>query len=291
MKNKGLIITLISIFSLLTISLIILMHILINNKTSFGFKFNYKQESYELQLEKNYEEIFNEINIDTKSANIEIKKSDDNIIKLKSYSYEGATTEQVRNNKLSIEIEEETCKFLCINTKISKLELYIPENYENKININNKYGNVTIDKFENLDVDIEENAGNVKIDTVNTANIDNKYGNVEIENINKGNIIASAGNIEIKNSNNLKIENKYGNVELSNVNEYVNIDAKCGSIKIDNLNITEDSYINNDYGDIKVKHTSAYVNAKVKLGDSKINNNQSDVTVNITNNCGDIEVN
>lgn len=291
MKNKGLIITLISIFSLLIISLIILMCILINNKSSFNFRLNLKQESYELQLEKEYEEIFKEINIDTKSANIEIKKSEDNTIKVKSYSKEEGTTIDTKNETLSIKIEDEKCKFLCINTKISKLELYIPENYENKININNKYGDITIDKFENIIIDIEEDAGNIKIDTVNSANINNKYGDVKIENINKGNITASTGDIEINTANNLKIENKYGDVELDTVNEYINIDVKCGDVEIDNLNIIEDSYINNDYGDIKVKRTNAFIDAKTKLGDSKINNNQSDVTLKITNNCGDIEVN
>ena len=291
MKNKGLIITLISIMSLLVISLIVFMIVFINKRPTFNFNFKIGEVTEEIQIDKEYEEMFKEINIDSTAANIEIKKSTDNIIKLKTYSKENESKEEVNNDTLTIKIENEICKHFCINTKISKIELYIPENYENKININNKYGDIEIDKFENLNIDINEDAGDVKIDTINTANINNKYGDIKIENINKGNIKASAGDIEIINTKNIKIENNYGDVKIDNINEYVNIKANCGNIKIDNLNIIEDSSIEDDYGDIKINNTNAHVDAHTDLGETKINNNQSDITLKITNNCGDIRVN
>ena len=290
MKNKGLIITLISILSLLIISLIVLMCVFIKNKPSFNFRFNFKQVSEELQIDKQYEELFKEINIDSTAANIEIKKSADNMIKLKTYSKAGESQEKVENDTLTIKIENEKCKFLCINTKISKIELYLPEDYENKININSKYGDIKIENFENSIIDIIEDAGDIKIAGVNTANIDNKYGDIKIGNINKGNIKASAGDIEIINTDNIKIENKYGDVKIDNINECINIKANCGDIIINNLNITEDSNIEDDYGDIIINNTNAFIDAHTDLGDTKIHNNKSDVTLKIENNCGDIIV-
>lgn len=292
MKNKGLIITIITILSLLIISLIILMYVFINKRPSFDFSFNFTQTLEKLQIDKKYEELFKEINIDATSADIEIKKSDDNMIKLKTYSKDNESKEEVNSDILTIKIEKETCKNFCINNKISKIELYIPENYENKININNKYGDIKIDKFDNLNLNINEDAGDIKIDTINTATIDNKYGDIEIVNIKQGNIKAASGDIKINNSDNLKIENNYGDIEINNINEYISIKANSGDIKIDNLNIIENSNIENDYGDIKIKYTNAYIDAKTNLGDTKINNNNnSDITLKIQNNCGDIKVN
>jgi hypothetical protein len=266
------------------------MCVFIKNKKSFNFRFNFKQVSEELQINKQYEEIFKEINIETTAADIEIKKSDDNIIKLKTYSKENQSTEEVNNDILTIKVTNEKCKFLCINTKISKIELYLPENYENKININNQYGDIKIENFENSNIDIIEDAGDIKIDGTNIAKINNKYGDIKIGNINKGDIKASAGDIEIINTNNIKIENKYGDVKIENINEYVNIKADCGDIKIENLNIIEDSSIEDNYGDIKINNTNAFVDAHTDLGDTKIKNNRSDVTLKIENDCGDIIV-
>lgn len=292
MKSKGIIITLISIISVLIISLIVLMCIIINNKPSFKFHINFKNEILEkLYIDKTYEEIFKQINIDTTTANIIIKKSEDNTIKLKTYSREEETKVTNSNNTLTIRIDNETCKFLCFNQKISKIELYIPENYENTININNKYGDIEIDKIDNSNINIIEDAGDVKILSANITNIENKYGDVEIGNIKTGTIKASAGDIRINNADNLKIENKYGDVELVNINGYADIKVNCGDVEIDNFHVKENSSIENDYGDIEIKRTNAYIDAQTKLGDLKINNNNSEKTLKINNNCGDIRVN
>lgn len=292
MKNKGIIITLITIISLLIIALIILMCIFIKNKQSFNFNFSFNNKIMEnLYIDKNYEDTFKEIDIDTTLANIEIKRSNDNIIRLKTYSKEEETSVKTENNILKIKIESEKCKFVCLNKKISKIELYLPENYENEININNNYGDIIIDKFENSTINIIEDAGDVSIEESNLINIENKYGDIEIGNVKIGTLKASAGDIKINKADNLNIENKYGDVEIKNINEYANIIVDCGDIEIDNFTVKEDSKIENKYGDIEINKTNAYIDAKTDLGDMKINNNDSEQKLTIKNNCGDIEVN
>ena len=72
------------------------------------------------------------------------------------------------------------------------------------------------------------------------------------------------------------------------------IKEDCGDVKIDSLNLKENSSIHNSYGDIKIGSTNEiYINAKTSLGDTKINNNyqKSYVTLTIDNSCGDIRVN
>ena len=77
MKNKGLIIGLISVFSLLIVSLIVSMFVFINKEFSFNFSFSTTVE--ELQIDKKYEEVFDVININTTASVIDIKKSDDKV--------------------------------------------------------------------------------------------------------------------------------------------------------------------------------------------------------------------
>ena len=68
---------------------------------------------------------------------------------------------------------------------------------------------------------------------------------------------------------------------------------KIFNIKIDKVQIAEDSYIKSDYGDVRIKETNdIYIDAKTDLGDVKINTNNrhSEITLKIEGDCGDIKV-
>ena len=72
------------------------------------------------------------------------------------------------------------------------------------------------------------------------------------------------------------------------------IDADAGDVKINTLNITQNSNIEINAGDIKINQTNdIYIDAETDLGETKINNNndKSEITLKIENNLGDIKVN
>lgn len=272
MKNKGLIIGLIIILICLIISLVFFMIKMMNG--SFRFRFGHNVSKNKI-LEETYEIM--DIDIESQMADVHIIENTDNNIKVIVYSEQNRTTVNVENNKLVIKSNSKRCRGICINTKIDKIELYLPENYMNKVKIKDDSGDIKIGKFDNLVLDVITDAGDIDIDSIKNAKIKVDAGDIDINKI--GNII---------------IESDAGDIKIGTVNEQLSITTDAGDIKIDELNITKNSKIKADAGDIKIKSTNdIYIDAKADVGDVKINNSnrKSDIELNIRTDAGDIKVN
>ncbi len=300
MKKNRPIVTIIGLLCIIIIALIIAMIIFIKKNNDYSFIRKYGETIKELQVDKTYENTFNKILIDTEATDIEIKKSQNETTQLKVYAEEDKVevTENVYENlsELKIKVKTTPCKFLCLNfnKKISKIELYIPENYDKEIKIENNYGNIDVESFKNLNLNIDEDAGNIKIDAANKVDIKNNYGDITINEIIEGKLNSSAGNIEVNKVNIIDAKNNHGNTKIKEINEYVRIDADAGDIKIDKINITRDSSIETNLGTIRIdKINEIYVDASTDLGTTSINENyrESDITLNLESNLGDIKVN
>lgn len=291
--NKKLTIFLIILFSIIAISLIIFMILLLNGKIKMTkFPFGHKI-SDELILNETYENKFNDISITAQASDIYIKKSSEENVKVVIYGDKENTKVDVLENKLLINSKTKSCVGFCFNTTISKIEVYLPENYENNIKINNNYGDINISKFLKATLDIEEDCGDVNVLGGNFVTIDNHYGDVIVDEANVVDIKQSAGDVKVEKVNDAIIKNKYGDIEIDTVNNYLDLTNNCGDIEIDNINLTKNSTIKDDLGDIKIGKTNKiYIDAKTKLGDVKINDNykKSDVSLEIENSCGDIKV-
>lgn len=294
MKNNKFIIFLIFLLTIISIVLIIFMFSMINGKTKFPiFNFNNKV-SNKLVFEQTYEKMFDEIIINSSSSNIYIKTSEDNLVKVVIYSDEDKTNVTELDNKLTITLKEKNCIGFCFNYTVPKIEVYLPKDYKNNINITNNYGDVEIDEFLNANMEILEDCGDVKIKGGNTIKVTNDYGDIKISNANDIDIKESAGDVIIGSVNNVKVENDYGDIEIDKVNNYLDLNNNCGDIKLENINLSKNSSITDSYGDIKIGKTNEiYIDAKTDLGDIKINNNynKSDINLKIQNDCGDIKIN
>lgn len=272
MKNKGLIITLIVFLVLLIVSLIILMVKMMNGNLFLMFN---HQVSKQKIIEETYDIM--DIDINSKVADIHIIENTENNIKVIVYSEQKRTQVEVNNNKLVITSNSKKCIGFCINTKIDKVELYIPNNYKNSIMINDDVGDIKVGKFNDL-----------------VLNITTDAGDIDIASIKKANIKSDAGDIDIENIDSIIIDTDAGDIDIESVNKYLNIKADAGDIKINNVNLTKNSKIKTDAGDIKINKTNdIYINAKTDVGDTKINNNnrKSDIELNIKTDVGDIKVN
>lgn len=208
-----------------------------------------------------FEQEFETINIDTKAAKIEIKESIDEQFKIVVYD-EDTKYLNVSNNDtlLDIVLTTKACKgFLCFNSLIPKIELYIPKDYKNEIIINNKFGDITVDAY------------------VSKLELKEDYGDITVKEIDD--IVA---------------KNALGNIKIEKINHSLDIIDNCGDIKIYDLKLKVDSNIKNDLGDIRIGTTNdIYIDAKTDLGDVKINKNNSNatVTLKIRDSKGDIKVN
>ncbi len=289
MKNRKLIIFLIVILSILIIISSIGYVVLIKN----NFKFNLGS-SKELVIDKTYNQVFDSININSTISEIYIKKSNDNNIKTIIYGDKDYIDVNTDNGKLNIKINEKNCIGFCFNIKSNKIEIYLPEDYDKKIDIKNDYGDIFVEEFSTTNIDIKEEVGDIKILSGNNINIKSNYGDIEIEKGNKTNIDIDCGDTKISNINDINIKSSYGDIKIKKINNYFNIENDCGDVEIDNINIKNNSYIKNDYGDIEINNTNQiFIDAYADYGDIKIKNNynKSDVVLKIENDCGDIIVN
>ena len=294
MKNKKLIITLIILLSFIAIALIIFFIGLIKNDFKLPyFKSNYNV-SNKLVIDKNYNQLFDKINLDLDEADVYIKKSQTKDTRVAIYGNKENITISNDNNTLEIKLKKEKCIGFCFNKKISKVNIYLPTDYDKEININNNYGNIKIEEFNKAIMNITEDCGDVEIQSANIANIKNKYGDININKVNISKIEEDCGDVFINTVNSVTVKNSYGEIEITNINKYLNIKNDCGDIELGNVNLTKNSYIKNDYGDIEIDYTNKiFIDATTDLGDVEVkdNFNKSDITLKIKNDCGDINVN
>lgn len=296
MENKTPKIILILFLSILVIGLsVFFVNVLMNKNFKLGhFKFQTKI-SNELAFNQEYETIFENIKIDSKASDIEIKDGNDSKVKVVIYGNKDEAKVEVINNNLNIKSTEKGCIGFCINMTIAKIEVYLPSKYSGNIYIENNYGDVNIDKFDNLFFNATLDAGDITVDSLKSAKIKNSYGDIKISGYSKElDIDQDCGDVEVFEVDRIKVENNYGNINIKKVNKYLEIKEDCGDVEINTINIKENSSIQNNYGDIELGSTNEiYIDAKTKLGDTKINNNyqKSDITLSLENNCGDIEVN
>ncbi len=294
MKNKKLIITLIILLSIIMIILSIFFVGLLQNDFKFkGFRIGI-QSSKELILDKTYEEKFNNIKIDASISEIFIKIGDSENIKTVIYGERDYTNVETNLDTLNIKINEKNCFGFCFNQKSTKIEIYLPKEYDGKINIKNDYGDISIDEILNANIDVEEDCGDVLILGGNIIRVDNNYGDIEIHNANVTTINEDCGDVIISKTNDAIVKNSYGDIKIKSVTNYLNLENDCGDIELNNINLNKDSYIKDAFGDIEIGNTNEiFIDAKTDLGKVKIKNNynKSDITLKIENDCGDIEVN
>lgn len=278
MKNKSLIITLIVILSILTIGVIGLLVMLLSNKVNFNIFFGRGLYSTSKTIihDEYYENEYDLIEIDNSLGDVYVLNSKDERIHVVVYGEEDQLT--IRdNNSLDISYKAKSCFGFCFNQPSSKIEVYLPSTYDKDINIENNAGDIEIDSFKNASLTINSDLGDANIGTIKFLEINSHAGDIDVDTVNR-----------------IKAVNNLGDIKIVKVTEYLDLDAKCGDIKIESVDIKENSRINNSLGDIEVNRTNDIrIDAKVSLGDEKIRNNnyKSDIILDINNSCGDIEVN
>lgn len=294
MKNKTLIIVMIVILSLLVLTLTTFMVVILTNKSKFiNFRFGYNKISDNIIIDESYDIDFDKVNIVADASDIEVNISDDDKFKVLIYSDKADTKVETDDNNLSISVVEKSCFGFCFHRKLSKIEVYVPKNYANLINIENKYGDIDVAKFSNADIKIEENCGDVKVLGGKKVTIDNDYGDITLDYAKEAQIKESAGDVKIGEIDEVIVTNNLGDINIEQVNHYLDIKDDCGDIKVDSVTLSKDSRINNNLGDIKIKNVSdIYIDADTDLGKVKLNNQNknSNITLTIKNDCGDIIV-
>lgn len=275
MRNRGLIIFLIVILAIMAISITSGMIFLLKGGNMGFLNFRTSTVSNEKIHDQIYDTLFKEIKIDSDAGDIYIKTGNDKETKVVIYG-DVKQLEVNDTDNLYIKYVAKKCIGLCFNVKKSKIEIYLPKDYEGNLDIENKYGDTTIAEFLNANANVSAYYGDIDIDGINDAKVHNKCGDITIDTI-----------------NNADVENNYGDIEIKNVLSSVNVDDDCGDIEINNLTIEKNSTIKNSLGDIDIGMTNDIrIDAHTSLGDIDVRNNntKSDIVLTIDNSCGDITV-
>ncbi|MDE5587495.1 MAG: DUF4097 domain-containing protein, partial [Bacilli bacterium] len=181
MKNKTLIILSIIILSVLTIGLTIFMIFMIGGNFRFRNFTIFQTVSKNLAFEQIYEEDFDKINLDVDAGDIFIKESADDKVKVLVYGDEEDITVNANGGQLKIDVKDKKCHFLCFKRTISKVEIYLPSDYSQLIQIENDYGDTKIEKYLSADIDVVQKYGDISIDGAKEVEIKNDYGDIIID--------------------------------------------------------------------------------------------------------------
>lgn len=267
MKKTG-IITLIIILVMCILSLLGLMIFIVlkgnNFKTFKKFDINnaeiVKEETYDANSIRNIE-------ILTASSDIEIKKSEDDKIKIVQYGNDDEKIFSSSNNNSELKIESDDhnnfCFFICFGSE-SYLEIYIPTSYENKIDVKTTSGDIKVDSSLNLSsTQLKTISGDMRIN----ANI--KTGNLILE--------TTSGDIETKDvtTNNYKINTVSGEIDVDNLVGEGNIKTTSGDIDINNFKMLDSSNFKSVSGEINIginDETDCEVSISTVSGDKNIKN-------------------
>lgn len=263
MKYRGTIITMIVMLSIIIVLLIGILYVGITNTGSinlgsFGFG-TYKAE--EIIFDKTYDMgLIKNIEVLSSAGDVKFEESNNSNIRVVVYGKEdGGLKVNQEGEKLSIDYKRHNVNLISFGGYSSEVIVYLPKDYDKEININADYGNVEVTSLEKASIKVQEACGNVELGKIKNVDIENNFGNVKIE----------------------EVLNK------------LNIKTDCGDVKIDKIDIKENSSISCDMGDVKIKEANdIYIEAKVNLGDCKIDNNNrhSEVILKIDMDCGDIKV-
>lgn len=274
MKNKGLIIFSIVILIICILLLSGILFFSLSGKKGINFGINNYQVSNTKVYDKVYNHKFNKIDIETDAADIEIKKGSVNKVVIYGEENQLSISD---DDTLHIKYTAKKCNFFCINVRAAKVEVYLTEDFDNKLEIKNSYGDIEIDEFENSIINIDSSCGDTKV---------KKADSIELH--------SSCGDVVIGETKNATIENNLGDININRITNKTDIKADCGDIEIKELDLKENSSIENNLGDISIKKTNDIrIDSKVSLGDNDVKNNNysSNIILKIENSCGDINVN
>ena len=277
--NKVIKTLLIILLSLVIIALTVTMIFFIKNDFS-----SFNIGNVEMKLVDSYEtdlSSVNRISADLNSADIEIKKSENEKISLQFYSNtKSSITVDNANYTLSVAENKDNRSGIFINTQ-KKLVVFVPEAYGGEFSLSTHSGDITAEKDLTANaVNASAQSGDITLKNIGSITASTSSGDIRISKIDyKASITTSSGDIEIHEFN------------LKDVSD---ITASSGDVKIEILDMINNLYITTSSGDVEVEkdNSTCYVETETNSGDVKVNKSdrKSDIVLKIKTSSGDIEV-
>lgn len=264
MKNRGIIIFLIILLTIIIVALTSFLVLCLNGTIDFhNFKISFgTRKSENLIFNETYDiETINMIDIKQDAGDIIFENSEENNIKVEIYGDNREDFEvELNENELKIDYTKNNKGgFFNFGKVTGDIKVFIPETFKGNIKVKN-------------------DAGQVKAKKLGEANID---------------IDCDAGNVEIREINQAKIKCDAGNVKIGKILGQCDIKLNCGNLNVEKMEIKENSTIETDMGNVDIDETKdIHVMGHVDLGKCNISNNntKSNVILKIDSDMGNINV-
>lgn len=297
MKNRGVKISLIIVLSIIAIILInFMVYVIINKDKDFKVSFIKFGDNTEKIFEKEYDsERFESVNINVSSSNVKIEKTDTDKIKITAYGDKDEKIEEsINENELSIS-KENTKIFIFTMFYWCKEEIIveIPNDCDKEFKIHTSSGDIIAPNLESNNIQFETSSGKIECNNINNGILQSSSGDISIGNGNEITLKTSSGDITAGNFNSLTAEASSGEISVNSIKDYCQLKTSSGNIKIDTLNITENSSINAKSGNVNISNINdIYVETETGSGDEDIQNNNrmSEIVLKITTTSGNIRV-
>ena len=235
-------------------------------------QWNFMKLSAEKYVSNTYEfeDDFQNIHIQSKTAQIEFLKSEDSKTKVVCYEAEKCLhVTEIENNTLSIRMMD-TRKWYdyigIFNFNIAKITVYLPEGVYGDLTVKTSTGNVTLPKefsFQNISAQLSTGDIVCNASAVNLLQLRTSTGKISISDLSAGRIDLSAisGNISASHvdcGGEVRTEVNTGDVTLTDVTcKNLISDGNTGNLILKNVIAQEKFDIERSTGDIKLEQCDA----------------------------------
>lgn len=190
---------------------------------------------------------FSKINIDINTCNLSIDSGEE----FKIITNDEKLTTSLDETVLNIESDNKNI----FNKNKCKLDIVIPGEFINTLNVKNKYGDIKLNGLVLNEISINNNIGDIDINKSKFSNIliNNSVGNIDVDvDINEAlNVTSAIGDVT------LMINDKIDNYKS-------NVTKKIGSILIDGVNYSNDISLGNGDKKIDINSTIGGVSLNFK---------------------------
>ncbi len=218
------------------------------------------------------------IRIENRAGKIEIEKSNNSKtevrVKFRIYSKDKKQIKRIENQVKIVFNENKGLKIKTdsINSfpyKSLRIDYYIKTSENNKIYINNEYGNI-ISKLKS-DFFLKNKYGDIIIDKAKRIEyIYNKYGDISVSNSECNKIESKYSKITLENiKSETKIKTKYSKIYIKKAHD---LEIKSEFTKINLDEIIGDSEITTSYKRINIKNYKGNLKIKTKFSKIRLNN-------------------
>ncbi len=253
----------------------------------------------------NISEAFNNISINTDTADIILTASNDGKCRVECHEEENIKhSVAVKDGTLTIKSIDERkahdfLAYIGINFDSPKITVYLTENEYTSLFIEESTGDIEIPKdfsFDNIDISLSTGDVNTYASACDTIKIKTSTGDIRVANINAGALDLSVSTGEVKLANieckNLVSSGSTGDISLESViaAEKISIERSTGDVSLDGSDAAE-IFIKTDTGDVTGSLlTDKVFTTKTDTGDIEVPKSANGGSCEIITDTGDIEL-